>query len=67
MARIPSAIEQQRRKATRRSWTGSGAKSTLARSHSRMTRRIQKARLGFSFARFGGGLGVGKQSLLMSV
>jgi len=44
MAMMPSAIERQRRKATRKSCTGSGAKSTLARSHSSSTRSIQKAK-----------------------
>src|SRR5438067_7230716 len=44
IAAIPSAMEQQRRRATRRSCTGSGANAMLARSHSCSTRRIQKAR-----------------------
>ena len=44
MAMMPSAIERQRRNATRKSCTGSGAKSTLARSHSSSTRSIQKAK-----------------------
>src|SRR5215472_9592927 len=41
MAISPSAMERQRRKATRRSCTGSGAKSAAARSHSSTTRCIQ--------------------------
>ena len=47
MAAMPSAMEQQRRRATRRSCTGSGAKLRLARSHSSRTRCIQKARPDF--------------------
>src|SRR5207253_1693398 len=43
----PSAIERQRRSATRRSWTGSGPKPELTRSHSSSTRSIQKRRPAF--------------------
>src|ERR1700730_5442619 len=56
MAMMPSAIERQRRKATRKSCTGSGAKSTLARSHSSRAAFIQKAKpiffTGFAFTDF---------------
>ena len=57
MAAMPSAMEQQRRRATRRSCTGSGAKLRLARSHSSRTRCIQKARPDFFLAGF---VGMGK-------
>ena len=57
MAAMPSAMEQQRRSATRRSCTGSGAKLRLARSHSSRTRCIQKARPDFFLAGF---VGMGK-------
>ena len=42
--RSPSAMERHRRRATRRSCTGSALNSTLARSHSSSTRSIQRAR-----------------------
>src|SRR5580704_12465669 len=40
----PSAIERQRRKATRRSCTGSALKFSAARSHSSSTDNIQRCR-----------------------
>src|SRR6266550_3946099 len=44
IAMKPSAIERQRRRATRRSWTGSGPKPAHTWSHSWSTRSIQKRR-----------------------
>jgi len=47
MTRSPSAMERQRRRATRKSCTGSAARATPVRSHSSSTRSIQKARPDF--------------------